>query len=101
MRFEPTYSPNLMHWEQNIPTGNIQNKTMTVSLWVKLNNSAYWAGTHSMPTLTIDYDNGTTITSVAQGNTNCQQLACTFTPTTGYGQIVDIVTGKQIGRAHV
>ena len=41
---EPTYSPNLMHWEQNIPTGNIQNKTMTVSLWVKINNSAYWAG---------------------------------------------------------
>jgi len=93
MRFEPTYSPNLMHWEQNIPTGNIQNKTMTVSLWVKLNNSAYWAGTHTKPTLTIDYDNGTTITSVAQGNTNWQQLACTFTPTTGYGQIEMKVTG--------
>ena len=60
MRFEPTYSPNLMHWEQNIPTGNIQSKTMTVSLWVKINNSAYWAGTHTKPTLTIDYDNGTT-----------------------------------------
>ncbi len=93
MRFEPTYSPNLMHWEQNVPTGNIQNKTMTVSLWVKLNNSAYWAGTHTKPTLTIDYDNGTTITSVAQGNTNWQLLACTFTPATTYGQIEMKVTG--------
>jgi len=93
MRFEPTYSPNLMHWEQIIPTGNIQNKTMTVSLWVKLNNSAYWAGTHTKPTLTIDYDNGTTITSVATASTNWQQLACTFTPTTTYGQIEMKVTG--------
>jgi hypothetical protein len=82
-----------MHWEQNVPTGNIQNKTMTVSLWVKLNNSAYWAGTHSMPTLTINYDNGTLATAVAQQNTNWQQLACTFTPTTGYGQIEMKITG--------
>ena len=93
MRFEPTYSPNLMHWEQNIPTGNIQNKTMTVSLWVKINNSAYWAGTHTKPTLTIDYDNGTTITSVATASTSWQLLACTFTPATTYGQIEMKVTG--------
>lgn len=94
MRFEPTYSPNLMHWEQNIPTGNIQNKTMTVSLWVKLNNAAYWAGTHSMPTLTINYDNGTEISSVATATAGSwQQLAVTFTPTTTYGQIEMKVTG--------
>ena len=60
MRFNPYSSTIPMHWEQNIPTGNIQNKTMTVSLWLKINNSAYWAGTHTKPTLTIDYDNGTT-----------------------------------------
>ena len=93
MRFEPTYSPNLMHWEQNIPTGNIQSKTMTVSLWVKINNAAYWAGTHSMPTLTIDYDNGTLATATALTNTSWQQLAVTFTPATTYGQIEMKVTG--------
>ena len=60
---------------------------MTVSLWVKINNSAYWAGTHAKPTLTIDYDNGTTITSVATASTSWQLLACTFTPATTYGQI--------------
>lgn len=93
MRFEPTYSPNLMHWEQNVPTGNIQSKTMTVSLWVKINNSAYYGGTHTKPTLTINYDNGTTVSSVALGNTNWQQLAVTFTPATTYGQIEMKVTG--------
>ncbi len=94
MRFEPTYSPNLMHWEQIIPTGNIQSKTMTVSLWVKINNSAYWAGTHTKPTLTVDYDNGTEISSVATATAGSwQQLAVTFTPTTGYGQIEMKVTG--------
>ena len=82
-----------MHWEQNVPTGNIQSKTMTVSLWVKINNSAYWAGTHTKPTLTIDYDNGTTITSVATASTSWQLLACTFTPATTYGQIEMKVTG--------
>ena len=93
MRFEPANSNFKMHWEQNIPTGNIQNKTMTVSLWVKLNNAAYWAGTHTKPTLTIDYDNGTTITSVATASTSWQLLACTFTPATTYGQIEMKVTG--------
>jgi len=93
MRFEPTYSPNLMHWEQNVPTGNIQNKTMTVSVWVKINNAAYYAGTHTKPTLTIDYDNGTTMSSVATTGTGWQQLAVVFTPTTTYGQIEMKVTG--------
>ena len=93
MRFEPIFSPNLMHWEQDIPTGNIQNKTMTVSLWVKINNAAYYAGTHTKPTLTVDYDNGTAISSVATTGTDWQQLAVTFTPVTTYGQIEMKVTG--------
>ena len=66
---------------------------MTVSLWVKINNAAYYAGTHTKPTLTINYDNGTTITSVATASTSWQLLACTFTPATGYGQIEMKVTG--------
>jgi hypothetical protein len=93
MRFEPIFSPNLMHWEQTIPTGNIQNKTMTVSVWVKINNAAYYAGTHTKPTLTIDYDNGTTLSSVATTGTGWQQLAVVFTPTTTYGQIEMKITG--------
>src|SRR5690606_38795617 len=95
MRFEPTITTGLtpMHWDQNIPTGNIQNKTMTISVWVKINNAAYYAGTHTKPTLTIDYDNGTTLSSVATTGTDWQQLAVTFTPANTYGQIEMKVTG--------
>lgn len=94
MRFEPDNPPNQIRWEQTVPTGDIQNKTMTVSVWVKINNANYYAGTHDKPTLTIDYDEGTTITSTALGNTNWQLLACTFTPTTDYGQIEMAITGS-------
>lgn len=96
MRFEPTDTTalNLMSWKQIIPTGNIQNKTMTVSVWVYINNAAYYAGTHTKPTLTVDYDNGTEISSVATATAGSwQQLAVTFTPTTGYGQVEMKVTG--------
>jgi hypothetical protein len=94
MRFEPTYSPNLMHWEQNIPTGNIQSKTMTITCWVYINNAAYYAGTHTKPTLTVTYDQTSTVTAVATGTAGSwQQLACTFTPTTGYGQVEMKITG--------
>lgn len=43
LRFRPKSAIYPTYWEQNIPTGNIQNKTMTVGIWFKINNSAYWA----------------------------------------------------------
>lgn len=92
MRFQP-YGMNLMHWEQIIPTGDIQTKTMTISCWVKINNSAYYAGTHTKPTLTVTYDQTSTVTSTATAGTGWQQLACTFTPSTGYGQVEMKITG--------
>jgi hypothetical protein len=94
MRFEPIYSPYLMHWEQTIPTGDIDTKTMTISVWVYINNAAYYAGTHTKPTLTVTYDNGTEISAVAAASAGAwQQLAVTFTPTTAYGQVEMKITG--------
>jgi hypothetical protein len=94
MRFTPTSSTDSMYWEQIIPTGNIQTKTMTITCWVYINNAAYYAGTHTKPTLTVTYDQTSTVTAVATGTAGSwQQLACTFTPTTGYGQIEMKVTG--------
>ena len=93
LRFDPNSSTDPMHWDQIVPTGNIQSKTMTVSVWVNINNSAYYAGVHTKPTLAVVYDNATTVTSVATGSTGWQILACTFTPTTTYGQITITVRG--------
>jgi hypothetical protein len=93
IRFQPIHSTNVLSWKQTIPTGNIQNKTMNVNVWVKINNAAYYAGTHTKPTLRVRYDNATEITAVALGNTDWQQLNVSFTPTTTYGQIEVSVEG--------
>lgn len=87
MRFESISSTNRLEWEQSIPTGNIQNQSMTVLVWCKINNANYYSGTHQMPRLTIDYDNGTTAYAQAAQSTDWQTLFVTFTPTTTYGQI--------------
>lgn len=95
MRFMPTSSTNLIHWEQTIPTGDITSKTMTITCWVYINNAAYYAGTHTKPTLTVTYDDGaSSVTSVATATAGSwQQLACTFTPATSYGQVTMKITG--------
>lgn len=84
--FDPLNWPNLVS-ERAIPTGNIQNKTMTVSAWVKINSSNYWAGNYQMPRLNIKYDNRTEIFTTSSKSTDWQLLFLSFTPTTSYGQI--------------
>jgi len=87
LRMESYSSTNQMTWEQIIPTGNIQNMNMEIGVWVKLNNSAYWAGTHELPRLTINYDNGTTVYCQAAESTEWQYLPVPFTPLTTYGSV--------------
>ncbi len=93
MRFTPYGATNLIHWEQTIPTGDITSQTMTITCWVKINNAAYYAGTHTKPTLTVTYDQTSIVTSVATTGTGWQQLACTFTPATSFGQVQIKITG--------
>lgn len=94
IRFEPLSSTNNLTWSFDVPTGNIQNKTMTVAIWCKINSATYYAGTHQLPRLTIDYDNGTTAYHQAGETTDWQLLFVTFTPTTTYGQITVTLSGK-------
>lgn len=72
--------------KQVIPSGNLKNKSPAVGIWVKINNAAYYAGTHTKPTLVINYDNGTTVEVAATATTSWQRLAVSFTPLTTYGQ---------------
>lgn len=94
LRFEPLSSSTNLEWEFAVPTGNIQSKTMTVAVWCKINNANYYSGTHQMPRLTIDYDNGTTAYAQAGQTTDWQQLFVTFTPTTTYGQLTVTLSGR-------
>ncbi len=93
MRLQPTSGTDPLNWpnlvaERAVPTGNIQNKTMTVSCWVYINNTAYDAGTYQLPRLNVKYDNATTTYAQATATFGSwQQLAVTITPTTTFGQI--------------
>ena len=96
LRFEPLSSATNHTWTFDIPTGNIQNETKTIAVWVKINSATYYAGTHTNPTLTVNYDNGTITTSpngVATNTTAWQLLSVTFTPATTYGQITITISG--------
>lgn len=94
IRLHPEILTDTTKWTQDIPTGDIQNKTMAVACWVKVNNAAYWAATHQMPRLNISYDNGTaTAYAEAAQTTDWQQLFVAFSPTTTYGQITVSVDG--------
>ena len=92
MRIESTSSTDRQEWVQSIPTGNIQNKTMMVGVWCNINNSAYWGGTHQLPRLTVNYDDGTIAYTQASETTGWQFLPLPITPTTTYGQITATVS---------
>lgn len=94
LRFEPISSTENLEWVQTIPTGNIQNKTMTVAVWCKINNAAYYAGTHQLPRLTVNFDNGTTSYDEHDADTDWQLLKVTFTSTTTYGAITATLSGR-------
>lgn len=93
LRFQPTTSTTALPWTFTVSTGNIQTYETTISVWVKINNAAYYAGTHQNPTLRIDYDNGTVVTDVATDTTDWQLLTKAFTPTTTFGQVTITIDG--------
>jgi hypothetical protein len=90
---QPTNATMPYDWTFIVPTGNIQNKTMMVGCWVKINSANYYSVTYQMPRLTINYDNGTIAYCQAATGTDWQYLAVPFTPLTTYGQITVSVTG--------
>jgi hypothetical protein len=95
LRLRPISSTTTFNsYSFDVPTGNIQNKTMTVAVWCKINNATYYGATHQLPRLSIYYDNASTAYCQAAQNTDWQQLFVTFTPLTTYGQITVSLTGK-------
>lgn len=93
LRFEPLSSTERLEWNFNIPTGNIQNQSTIIGLWVKINSTSYWAGTHQMPRITINYDNGTESYGEAAQTTDWQYIHAVFTPTTTFGQVTVTLSG--------
>lgn len=79
---------NFNTWLFKVPTGNILGKTMTIAVWCYIGNAAYWAGTHTQPYLSVNYDNGTVAVAYAAELAGAWMLLpITFTPTTSFGQV--------------
>lgn len=83
-----------LEYEWDFTTGNVQSQTVSVMARVKINSATYYAGTHVKPTLTVTYDNGTEVSSVATGTTADQQLYVSFVPTTSFGKITIKISGS-------
>jgi hypothetical protein len=83
-----------LKWTQQVPTGNIQTKSMMVGVWIKINSTNYWSSTHRMPRLKITYDNGTEVYSDASQTTEWQFVFVPFTPITQYG-VIDVEISTQ------
>jgi hypothetical protein len=95
MRFQPKSSTSATYWRQDLPVGNIQSLTMSLGVWININNAAYWAGTHQMPRLTVTFDNGADSEYVEAAQvTGWQFIQTAITPTTTFGQISIEVSGK-------
>jgi len=93
LRIHPEDITTPTYWEQDVPTGDIQNKAMSVVVWGKLNSANYWAATHQMPRLTVTYDDGSVTYSELAQNTEWQQLSVVFTPLTTFPSITVKVGG--------
>lgn len=93
LRFEMVRKPTSgnttpFDYSFEIPTGNIQNKSMTVGVWCKINSANYYSGTFQLPRLTISYDDGaSTAYAQASTSTDWQLIFITFTPTTTFGKL--------------
>lgn len=94
MRFENIDPNRVLSIDEPTPTDNIQDKTMTIAIWCKINSANYYSGTHQLPRLTVNYDNGTTTYAEATETTDWQLLSVSFTPTTDYGQITMTLSTK-------
>lgn len=94
LRLEPNRNTAPLNWSFPVPVGNINTKTMTISCWVRIANANYYAGVHIKPTLTVNYDNGATVTAVATATAGAWQLlAATFTASSTYPQLTVSVGG--------
>lgn len=85
IRLQPIHSTDSLIYMDNdgvTTIGDCKDKTVVVTARIKINNAAYYAGTHSKPTLKVIYDGTTEITDVASDTTDAQILQVSFIPTT-------------------
>lgn len=86
-RFESNNQPTPLEYTYVQPIGDQQNYDMLIYMWLKINSANYYAGTHRLPRLYVDYDNGTETYVEAAESTAWQMLSLPFRPTTNYPSV--------------
>lgn len=79
-------------FSQDIPTGDIHGKTMNVNIWVKINNAAFYGSVYTLPTLTVAYDEASTVSATATATTDWQLLSVAVAPTTAKNKVTMSLT---------
>ncbi|MEW6487652.1 MAG: hypothetical protein AB1578_07030 [Thermodesulfobacteriota bacterium] len=69
-----------------IGTNDVTDLSVAVLLHCQM-AAAYYAGTHVLPKMTVDYDAGTLVTQSASASTARQRLAAVFSPTASYNTV--------------
>lgn len=87
IRFRSLDPVNKLKYQDNYPgktqIGNCKNKAVSIVADLKINNTNFYAGTHTNPTLRVVYDGGASeVTAVATDTIDGQKLMVTFIPTT-------------------
>lgn len=65
-----------------IGTNDVTDLSVAILLNCKINSATYYAGTHALPKMVVDYDSGTLVTATAAASTAVQRLVAIFAPTT-------------------
>ena len=70
-----------------IGTNDVTALSVAILLNCQINSATYYAGTHVLPKMVVDYDAGTLVTATASASTAVQKLAAIFSPTASYSSI--------------
>ncbi len=93
IRMQNVLQGSPLEWKFNVPTGNIQNQTLIIGVWVKINSANYYSVLYNKPKMTINYDDGASSVYVEAANsTDWQYISLPVTPATTFGQIEVVIS---------
>lgn len=81
-------------WGYRIATELISTVKAYLAVKCQIANAAFYAGTHTKPSITVTYDGSSTVSASALGNTTEQTLGVIFTPTTDLAELTATISGK-------
>lgn len=70
----------LCHTEYNVFLNSVTSTRFAVLVDCEIQSANYYGGTHSLPKLVVNYDNGLSVEDQAAASVSTQKLICKFSP---------------------